>query len=523
MNLREFLESQVAARPHKPFLFFENQTASYQEFDQEVNRAANGFLEMGLSRGDRVCLLLPNLPQFLHAWLGLAKIGAVMVALNTSFKEKEIRYIVNHCQARGLVTDRAHLDLVAGPRPQCPSLDWLLCLDPDPDEARAESWPRLVSAMPAELKGLDLDQGEMAQIAYTSGTTGFPKGAMHSQANFVLTGQAFTLCADLGPQDRVLAIMPLFHANAQYYSVMGALAAGASLILAPKFSAGAFWPLVVQSQATEFNFIGAIGSILCRRPASEFLPQHQLRTAYGAMITPEVHDTFGRRFGIPNLIDGYGLTEVPRVCQNPIGGRIKMGSIGLPARHPDPGLVFSQVKIVDSEGQEAEPGQQGEIMVKSAVMMKGYYRDPQATSQAIEDGWFHTGDLGYQDQEGYFYFVDRLKDIIRRKGENLSAAEVERAINAHQAVADSAVIAVPSEMGEDEILALIVLGPGQTLTPEEVIDWCQPRLARFKLPRFIQFRQALPKTATSRTEKYILKKEADLAQKSFDMRSYLGE
>ena len=523
MDIRSFLESRVARNPEKPFLFYEKEVLSFHEFDRRVNQAANGLLEIGVERGDRFCLLLGNTPQFLYTWLGLAKIGAVMVALNTSFREKEIGYIVNHCQARGLITDSAHLTLVENLTPDCPSLQWSLCVDSVPDDFRVHSWLDLMKAMPGALRGFDIIEEDVAQIAYTSGTTGFPKGATHTHRNFVLTGEAFTLCADLGLEDRVMAIMPLFHTNAQYYSVMGALAASAGLILIPRFSAGNFWVQAVEYQATEFNFIGAIGNILCRRPVSEFIPEHRIRTAYGAMVTPQVYDIFHNRFKIRNVIDGYGLTEVPRVCQNPIGGIIKMRSIGLPAKHPDRNLNFSQVKIIREDGQTATPGERGEILVKSPVMMKGYYRDPEATSQAIEDGWFHTGDIGYKDSDGYIFFVDRKKNIIRRKGENVSAAEVETAINTHAAVADSAVIAVPSEMGEDEILALIVLAPGERLAPEEAIDWLIPRLARFKLPRFIQFRESLPKTATARTAKYLLSNEEGLIEASFDMRPYLGE
>jgi crotonobetaine/carnitine-CoA ligase len=523
MNIGSLLQSKVDQYPDKTFLFFDHDFLSYKQFNCQVNRSANALLELGIKRGDRVCLMLGNTPQFLYAWFGMAKIGAILVALNTSFKEKEARYIVSHSQARGVITNAEHLELIEKLKPQCSYLDWVACVDPVADGAGVISWRDLMDTMSDRLPAINVDDHDPAQIAYTSGTTGFPKGAVHSQRNFVLSGEAFTLCADLGPDDRVMAIMPLFHSNAQYYSVMGALAAGAGLVLIPRFSAGQFWNQAVEYQATEFNFIGAIGSILCRRPEKEFLPEHQIKTAYGALVTPEIYDVFQNRFGIRNVIDGYGLTEVTRVCQNPIHGQIKMGSIGLPAKHPDPDFPFSQVKILNQDGHQAGPGEHGEIMVKSPVMMQGYYRDPEATVMAIEDGWLHTGDIGYKDEDEYIFFVDRMKNIIRRKGENLSAAEVEAVINAHQAVSDSAVIAVPAEMGEDEIMAIVVLAPGKSLTPEELVDWCKPRLAHFKLPRFVLFRDSLPKTATSRVEKYLLKKEAGLVEASADMRSYLGE
>jgi len=317
-----------------------------------------------------------------------------------------------------------------------------------------------------------------------------------------------------------MVILPLFHANAQYYSTMGALAAEASLVLIRRFSAGAFWEQAVRYGVTEFNFVGAIGRILCRRPIEEFRSDHQIRTAYGALVAPDTYEYFTKLFGIANVIDGYGLTEVPRVSQNPIGGTIKMRSMGLPARHPDPAEMFSEVKIVDEDSREVPPGEKGELIIRSPVMMKGYYKDEAKTKEAIRDGWFYSGDCAYQDNDGYIFFVDRKKDIIRRKGENISATEIESVINGCDKVLETAVIGVPSELGEDEIMACIVLKEGVKMTHEEVIDQCRERLAPFKMPRYVQFRESLPKTSTERTAKFLLKNEKNLIARSNDMAGY---
>jgi crotonobetaine/carnitine-CoA ligase len=315
----------------------------------------------------------------------------------------------------------------------------------------------------------------------------------------------------------VLTILPLFHANAQYYSTMGALAAGAGLILIRRFSAGAFWEQAVAAGATEFNFIGAIGRILCARPEEEFRAEHRIRTAYGALVSPDVYEVFTRRFKIPNVIDGYGLSEVPRVSQNPIGGVIKMKSMGLPAGHPDPKRTFAEVKIVDEGGRELGPNRTGELIVRSPVMMQGYFKEEEKTRETIRDCWLYTGDYAYRDEEGYLFFVDRKKDVIRRRGENISATEVETVLLSHPKIAEAAVIAVPSELGEDEVLAALVLKEHESLSPEEVIDWCRGRLAEFKMPRFIQFRKHLPSTATGRIAKYLLKEETDLVASAHDL------
>jgi crotonobetaine/carnitine-CoA ligase len=519
MNLRDFIESRVAKNPGKPFLFFERDVVSYQDFDRKINQMANALLELGVKKGDRVALLLSNRPEFLYAWFGLAKIGAVMVPINTGFKGKEAGYVVNHSEAVGLIFDREFLPMVREMRKENRALKWLSCADSTTEEG-IFPFPQILQNGSPNLKGIDIQDGDMAQVIYTSGTTGFPKGVIHAHKDFTLTGEAFTLCAGIGPEDRVMTILPLFHANAEYYSTMGALAAGASLILMPRFSATAFWDQAVSYGATEFNFIGAVGRILCARSEEEFRPEHRIKTAYGALVTPDVYETFTQRFKVPNVIDGYGLSEVLRVSQNPIGGVIKMKSMGLPAKHPDPARTFTEVRIVNEEGRDLGPHETGELIVRSPVMMQGYFKDEEMTRQAIRDGWLYTGDHVYRDEEEYLFFVDRKKDIIRRKGENISATEIEITLMANLKVQEAAVIAVPSELGEDEVLAGIVLKGNQTMTAEEAIDWCQARMAGFKVPRYVQFRTDFPRTPTLRVAKYIWKKEEDLIQSSSDMESY---
>lgn len=520
MNIRNFIESKAEKNPDKPFLYFEDEVLTYEEFDQKINQAANAFLDMGVKKGQRVCLMLPNVPEFLYGWFGLAKIGAVMVPINIAFKENETGYILNHSEAVGVIVDSEHLPIVREIKKKSKTLKWIACIDPVSNMEDIHLFYQFFETMPKTLKFIMLKHNDMAQIVYTSGTTGFPKGAIHAHKDFTLTGEAFLLCAGIGAEDRVLTILPLFHVNAQYYSTMGALAAEASLILVRKFTASNFWDQAVYYGATEFNFIGAIGRILCARPENEFQPEHQISTAYGAPVTPDVYEAFTKRFRIPNVIEGYGLTEVPRVSQNPIGGKIKMNSIGCPAKHPDPSVTFSEIKIVDNDGKELETGEIGEIIVRSPVMMQGYFKDEAKTREAIDGGWFYTGDYAYKDKDGYLFFIDRKKDIIRRKGENISSREVETIINANEKVLEAAVIAVPSELGEDEVMACIVLKENQIMNPEEIIDWCKEHLANFKVPRYMQFRDNLPKTPTQRIAKYILKQEEDLIESSHDMELY---
>jgi len=517
MNLRRHIETRSSRNPDAPFVCFEDQTVSYGAFDARVNQAANGFLQMGLKKGDRVALMLPNVPAFLYAWFGLAKIGGVMVPVNTGFGIEEAGYAVNHSDSVGMVVSPAFLSVARRLKARGGGLSWIACTGRLPaDRADIVAFDRFFETGGTRLEPVDLCPDDLVQIIYTSGTTGFPKGVLHVHRDMILAGEAFTLCSDLTPADRMMVILPLFHANAQYYSVMGALAAGACLILIERFSAGAFWNQAVRYGATQFNFVGAVGRILCRRPAGEFRPEHAIKTAYGALVTDDVYTHFTRRFGIPHVIDGYGLTEVPRVSQNPIGGKIKPGSMGLPARHPDPCLKFAEIRIVDAGGRDLGPHQSGELLVKSPVMTQGYHKDPETTRGAIRNGWFHTGDIVYRDAEGYLFFVDRKKDIIRKKGENISAREIEAVIESSGKVAEVAVVAVPAALGEDEILAAVVLKQGEILTAEAVVDLCKARLAAFKMPRYVQFRRDLPKTATARVAKHLIRAEKDLLGTAVD-------
>jgi len=519
MEIRTFWEARVQKSPDKTFLYYADEKVSYGKFDSRINQAANAFVEMGIRKEDRVCLMQPNTPEFLYSWFGLCKIGAVMVPINTNFKAKETKYIINHSAAMGLVISMDYLPVALEIQKDCPSLKWIACVGEEEMPKGIISYKQLFSSMPRHLKDFHLKDEDLALVIYTSGTTGFPKGAMHVHKNLTMTGEAFTLTAGLSSKDRVMTILPLYHINAQFYSTMGAIAADASMILSHRFSASNFWEQAVQCKATEFNFIGAIGRILCAREAKEFRPEHVIRVAYGAAITPDVYEIFTKRFKIPYVIDGYGLTEVPRVCQNPLG-KVKLKSMGLPAKHPDPSITFTEVNIVNDNGQEVPTGQTGELIVRNPVMMRGYFKEPEKTKQAIRDGWFYTGDYVYKDEDGYYFFVSRKKDIIRRKGENISATEVETTINANPKVLETAVIAVPSELGEDEVMACIVLKPGQSITPEEIVDWCKASLATFKVPRYIQFRKNLPKTGTERVQKYALKEEEDLLKRAYDMESY---
>jgi crotonobetaine/carnitine-CoA ligase len=352
-------------------------------------------------------------------------------------------------------------------------------------------------------------------IVYTSGTTGFPKGVMHSQRSFVTCGEAFVQRVYLQEDDRVMVVLPLFHINALFYSVAGMLAAGCSMLIVRKFSASAFWHTVADNGVTQVNIIEAVGTILKNRPRSEFRPDHRLRVVYG--VREAVAETFRGEFGIRHRIGGYGMTEIPGVACNPVEGPQKPGSMGPIGRHPDPARPWADCRVVDDEGRDVGVGEVGELWVKTPIIMQGYFRDPEQTQAAFRDDWFMTGDLVRRDAGGYFYFVSRKKDIIRRRGENIAGAELDRVIGTHPAVQEAAAIPVPAELGEDEILVAIVRKPGQMLTAGAVAQWCSERLAPMKVPRYVVFVDVLPYTPTHKVAKAALRKDATLLERATDL------
>jgi len=354
-------------------------------------------------------------------------------------------------------------------------------------------------------------------IMYTSGTTGFPKGVMHAQRSFVLAGEGFVERMHLQREDRILCILPMFHINALFYSLGGAVAAGATLVLAPRFSASGFWQLVSERRVSEVNIIAAIGNILVRRPASEFVPGHGLVKVYGAPVSQEIADVFRRRFGVRHVIEGYGMTEIPGACNLPFHGPHRYGSMGRAAVHPDPSLSFAALRVVDETGCDVPDGEPGELLVRTPIVMQGYYRDPQQSAEAFDGEWFRTGDRVRRDDDGFLWFITRQKDIIRRRGENIAGAELDRVIAGMDGVAEAAALAVPSELGEDEILVAVVMEEGAALAAEDIAAWCKVHLAPIKCPRYVVFLDALPHTPTHRVAKYRLKADPTLLDRAVDL------
>jgi crotonobetaine/carnitine-CoA ligase len=334
----------------------------------------------------------------------------------------------------------------------------------------------------------------------------------------VLAGERHIERVHLQPADRALCVLPMFHNNALFNITASTVAAGASLVLVRRFSASQFWRTVYDNGVTQVNVMAAVSTILARRPRSEYVPGHALRVVNGSGFTQETLDVFTREFHVPKIIEGLGMTEIPGAFSIPYDTPYRLNCMGRPGKHPDHAMTWTQTRIVDDDGNDVRDGQTGELLVRIPTVMQGYWRDPVQTAAAFCDGWFITGDRVRRDAEGYYYHRGRKKDLIRRRGENISAAEIEQVLCEHPGVAEAAALPVPADIGEEEILAVCVARAGAAPTAHDLHAWCAARLAAFKAPRYVVFVDTLPHTPTHKIAKHLLMQDsAALRAKAIDL------
>jgi crotonobetaine/carnitine-CoA ligase len=500
LNVRDFLEEAARAAPHATFLVYGDKEVSYHDFNRQVDQAAAAWHSLGVRQGDRVAFLMENRPEFLQAWLGLSKLGAILVALNTRWQHGEIRSFLELTQPRWALVSDAHRATfrAALPPTGAPSV---LTLGPD------DRWPdftALVDRAVPEPPPVELAAADEISFISTSGTTGRPKAVMQTHGNYVLTGEGYAHWVELQSGERIYLCLPLFHINSQAYTVMGAIAARAAIVLVERFSASRFWADMAAYQVNVFNYIGSMLAVLMKRDPSPQERNHAVRLTYGGPALPgPLRAKIEERFNL-TLLSGIGMSETTFGLMESIHGERRPGSLGKPRQHPDP-RIHNEARVVDDRGHDVPPNVTGELIFRNPVMMKGYYRDPEQTAKTIRGGWLYTGDLVRCDDDGYFYFVDRKKDIIRVRGENVASAEVETVLNEHPAVQEAAVVGIPSDLTDEDIAAFVILRPGTPVDAGTLIAWCQDRLASFKVPRHLWFVDSLPKTETLRVEKHRLR------------------
>ena len=525
-SIRSLLDDAARKYGEKTFVFFKDEEISFREMNDLANKVGNAFLSEGIKKADRVAIMLINRPEYLSVWFGLNKIGASMVPINTALTAYETEYIIEHSESKMVVTGAEHYEIVEKAWANCPLLEKMILLDSDKKPEKGELFKDFLKDKPVDLQEIEIKINDEAAILYTSGTTGRPKGCIEDQSYYLQLGEMYVRDHKIKSTDRILTPLPLFHMNAQTLSTMGALISGAGLILIDRFHPSTWWETIRAKKATIFHYLGVVPAMLNSLPEREGDYNPVKIYGIGAGVSKDIHETFERRFNV-ELLEVYGSTEAGGGGAFFTGKRLKDRKVGTASF----GTMLPEVeaKIVDDDDDEVPYREVGELVTRSSNpknrrkgYMRGYLKNPEATQEVWRNGWFHTGDYCKRDGEGYFYFVDRKKDMIRRSGENISASEVEGAIRLHPKIVDAAAVAVPDDKRIEEIKVYIVKKDDEELRPEEIIEWCEERLAYFKIPRYVEFRRDLPKTSTEKINKSILKKEQkDLTEGCWDRTAHM--
>ncbi len=504
------LAVRAAAHPDRECLVFEGSRYTYRQVADRSCEAASALRAAGIGRGDRVALMLSNRPEFIFMWFGCSMLGAVEVPINTAHKGDFLAYMLEQAQCQAIVAESAFWPQLRTVIERPRTLEFAVILDGTPAHTGRvrvvpfESLPLTEAKQDAGVTG-----SAPHAILFTSGTTGPSKGAVMPQSYPLLVGEIVATTVGYTANDVLYNALPLFHGNAQFLSTVPALLAGARIVLARKFSASQFWDDVRRNGCTAFNYIGGILAILMKAEPTALDRDHALRVMFGGGAPRELFRSFEHRFGV-RLIEGYGMSEIGLPLMT-TGGKTPPGSCGQP--HP-----WYDVRLVDEAGEEVPTDMPGEALVRPrrlGAMMIEYYGMPERTIEAWRDLWFHTGDYLKRDEQGDYWFVDRKKDALRRRGENISSWEVEQVVNAHPDVLESAAIAVAADIGEDDVMVCVALRPDRVLEPQTIFQWCDDRMAAFMVPRYLRVMRALPKTPTERVQKFELRQQGVTAD-TFD-------
>jgi crotonobetaine/carnitine-CoA ligase len=512
-TISALLRERAAEHPDRPYLGSAETLLTYGEVDARSDRVAAGLAQLGVGVGDRVAVVAANRIEVLELFFACAKAGTVLVPLNVFLKGEFLRYQLADSEASTLVVDAAGWEAAEALLPALPGLRRLVPLD-EPGAA-----PRGIEVVPYERlrraeaspPSPDLGPASLAAILYTSGTTGLPKGCMLPHGWYLNGARVASEMLEYRADDVLFTALPLFHAWAQGI-VMGALVHHLRAWVDPIFSVSRLLDRLLETDASVFTGVGAMGMAMLAAPPSASDRAHRLRAALMIPFPPAEQERFRARFGATVLAQLYGQTECGAITYARLSEERNLASVGRPAPYLD-------VRLVDDDDHEVPVGEVGEIVVRPRVpfaLYLGYWRKPEATVEAWRNLWHHTGDYGRADPDGFVTFVDRKKDALRRRGENVSSQELERAIALHPKVAEAAVHAVPSPMTEDDIKACLVLVEGATVTPEELFAFFRKTLPYFAIPRYVEILPELPKNATLRVMKHLLR-ERGVTPETWDL------
>jgi carnitine-CoA ligase len=503
-DLGTLLARRASEQGDHPFLVMAGGLRlTYAEFNERVNRVAHGLDAAGVGPGDRVAIMLDNSLEFLLTSYALKKLAAVEVAINTGFRGAGLVHTVNLTGARLMVTEDAFVEALSDVVDDLEHLASIALVGDVVGARRAlpslavDAFDGLVADRADEPRR-EVRDTDLATVLFTSGTTGPSKGCMLSHRYGLRTGEMIATRLGMRASDCLYCPFPLYHVDAAFLTVAPAIILGSRAAIGARFSASRFWDEVRELDATIFDFMGATLTILWKADGRPDDADNPVRLAWGVPM-PTWRGEFERRFDL-KLVHGYGLTDGAMPCWEDPDGDEPAGSCGRPS-HPH------EVRILDEHDDAVAPGEVGEIAIRSLeadVVMKGYWGMPEATLETFRNLWLHTGDLGRMDDDGHLFFEGRKKDAIRRRGENISAWEIEEVLHAHPAIAEAVAIGVPSDLTEEDVKVVVVLRPGAALTEDDLRAFCRPRMARFMVPEYVDFVDEIPKTPTGKPEKYKL-------------------
>jgi long-chain acyl-CoA synthetase len=492
MTLVGLLAESAFRVPDRPALVFRERSLTYAGLQRAAAAGACALLEAGIRGGDRVILMSPNLPEFGVGYFAILMAGAIVVPLNPLLKSEEVRYVLEDSGATAMVGVGMCLPSLqaarAGLGRPCP----ILALDEPADRTAADVVISDATSAAGRAAAPAGGREDVAVCLYTSGTTGRPKGALLSHRNLIANLESFRAVLHVTQDDVFLAALPLFHAYGATVLLLEPLSIGATVAVEPRFVPEAILRAIARHRVTVFAGVPSMYAVLAAtpRPALDF-SAWRLCISGGAPLPVAVADAFEAKYGLP-IYEGYGPTEcAPVLTVNPPFGARKLGSVG-------PAIPQVELRVVDDRGTPLRPGEVGEIVARGPNVMQGYLNRPVETAEALRGGWYHTGDLGRVDEDGYYYIVDRKTDLILVGGLNVYPREVELVLESHPGVAETAVIGVPDPVRGEAPKAFVIPKNGQAVTTQELLQWCRQRLANYKVPRSIVMIPDLPRTVTGK-------------------------
>ena len=515
--LPKVLKDQASLIPNKDFLQFSYDKAlTFSEVNKLANQIANSLNKLGIRKTDKVSVYMPNSLEICLAWFGILKNGSVMVPINTAYVMDFLQYIIESSDSKIIIIAEEYLERLANIQDRIPNIEKVIVWtrnNKDSFESNGYSKTQLISWNDFVSKGsnqepeVEITHMDHARLMYTSGTTGKSKGVVRPCAADYSSAQNYSSIMDLTSDDTVFTCLPLFHSNAMVMGVYPAMISGCKVIVEEKYSASKFWKWMKDFEVTKFNLVGVMSYFMWNAPVVPEEKQHKVKLVLGSPAPHDIIEEFMERFNIL-FTEGYGLTEVGQCTFTRPNEPFRVGSCG----KESPGY---EIKIVNPDTDEELPrNTPGELVLRPRIpniCLHYYYKMPEKTVSDFRNLWFHTGDLCRMDEDGYIFFMDRVKDYIRRRGENISSFEVENLISTHPSIEESAAIAVKlDEQGrhsEDELMIVIVLKENMTLDPKDLIEFLQPIMPKFMIPRFVRFRDSLPKTPTNRVQKVKLRDE----------------